>query len=432
MLESLSRLNYKLSCDPELQLPAMLTVEQTFEKKHLDDPAAGVRETFARLAPSLPPLSGKRIALTAGSRGIKNIVVILRALVAVLKEAGALPFIVPAMGSHGGATAEGQLAVLADYGITEESVGAPIVSSMDTELVGRLPDGLPVYCDKAAYAADYLVPVNRVKVHADFKAPVESGLCKMLAIGLGKHQGAKTLHHLGFSAMSQTFEAAAAVTLASGHVLFGLAILENGYSQTMRVEAVPVDGLIAREKELLLETKKAMAKLLLKGMDILIVDQIGKEISGAGMDPNVTGRPVTGNPGFDAPPIQVIAALDLSDHSNGNAIGMGMADVVTLRLAEKVDFSSTYTNSITATGLIGSRLPLVARDDRDAVLIAYCASHNVTPESVRVVHIKNTSALSVIEVSENMRSEVEANPTMRILSGPKRLEFDGRRLVSGL
>ncbi len=431
MFESLRRAEYKLGCDAALALPKMLTVEQSFEKRKVGDVPLAVRETFARLAPTLPDLAGKRVALTAGSRGVKNIVPILRTLAELFKEKGARPFVVPAMGSHGGATAAGQMRVLAEYGLTEDSVGVPFVASMEVALAGSTADGIPVYCDRAAFEADYLIPVGRVKPHPDFKAELESGLCKMLAIGLGKHEGAKTLHHQGFDRMSATIEQAARVLLASGKVLCGLAVLENGYSETMLIEAVRPELIVSREKELLALAKRALGGLRFDAIDILIVDVIGKEISGAGMDPNITGRPVTGQPGFTAPPIQNIAVLELSEHSHGNAVGVGMADVVTLRVAERIDFAATYTNSITAAGLLGSKLPLVARDDRDAILIAYSACHRVTPATVKIVHIKNTSAISIVEASENLREEIERNPALRVLSGPKPLEFEGGRLRSG-
>lgn len=423
MLLDRDRLDYKISYANALALPSMLPVEQIFESRRLDDVAGAVRQCVASLAPDLPHLAGKRVALTAGSRGIKNIIVILKTLAVCLKEMGAVPFVVPAMGSHGGATAEGQIAVVREYGITEDSVGMPIVSSMETVRIGRLDDGTPVFCDRNAFEVDYFIPVGRVKPHPDFKAALESGLCKMLAIGLGKHEGAKTLHHRGFDWMARTIEETARVFVESGRVLFGLAILENAHSQTMKIEAIRTSELIEREKELLVEAKAALGKLHLAAIDILIVDVIGKEISGAGMDPNITGRPVTGRPGFSAPLIQNIAVLNLSEHSNGNAVGVGMADVVTLRLAEKIDFSSMYTNSITAAGLMGSKLPLVACDDLDAVLIAYCACHRVTPETAKVVHIKNTSSISRIEVSENLREEIESNPATRIVGGGEQLTF---------
>jgi hypothetical protein len=415
--------DYRISCDRKLAFPSMLPVEQFFESRDVGPVEEAVRQSLADVSPFLPPLKGKRVALTAGSRGVKNIVTILGTLAAWLKERGAAPFVVPAMGSHGGATAEGQIAVLRGYGIVEDAIGMPVVSSMETVEIGRLDDGTPVFCDRNAFEADYLVPVGRIKPHPDFKAAVESGLCKMMAIGLGKHNGAKTLHRLGFERMSRTIEAAARVCIGSGRVPFGLAILENAYSRTMRMEAIPSDRIVDREKALLAEAKNAMPRLHFSAIDILIVDMAGKDISGAGMDPNITGRPVTGQPGFSAPPIQNIAVLDLSDHSNGNAVGIGMADVVTARLARKIDFGATYTNSITAAGLVGSRLPLVAKDDLDAVLVAYCACHRVTPETVRIVHIQNTSAISLVEASANMREEIESHPAMRVAGVPEPLEF---------
>jgi hypothetical protein len=274
------------------------------------------------------------------------------------------------MGSHGGATAAGQIEVLNGYGITETSVGAPIKSSMDVVEAGRFEDGTPLYTDRLAFEADAIVIANKIKPHADFKGRYESGLVKMLTIGLAKHKGAVALHDHGFAAFHEVLPKAAEILLDKLPILFGLAILENAFDELMHLEIIPKAQIMAREKELLEIAKRSIGRLLFDDIDVLIVDEIGKNISGEGMDPNVTGRPGSGLPGFPAPDIQKIVALDVTVESHGNGVGIGSADLSTRRCVEKIDLGAMYTNAFSANILNPAKLPMVLNNDHDALCVA--------------------------------------------------------------
>ena len=294
--------------------PRMVEVEQHFPRKHVLDIEQTIRFEMGKIDSST--FAGKRIAITAGSREIAGIVDILRGIGGLLTSWGAQPFIVPAMGSHGGATAAGQVQILEGVGVTEESIGMPILSSMETVEVSRFEDGTPLYCDRFAFEADGIVICNKIKPHADFKGDYESGLVKMLTIGLAKHKGATALHVHGFDRFHEVLPRGAGLMLGKLPVIFGVAILENAFHELMAVEIIPLEKILAREKELLVEAKQNIARLLLPAIDLLIIDEIGKNISGEGMDPNVTGRPGSGlTEGFEAPKIQKIVVLDITDVS---------------------------------------------------------------------------------------------------------------------
>jgi hypothetical protein len=401
---NLGRIDYKIA-DLTRNLPDMMRVRQKFDSGRIEDVHRKTRLAFESACPL--DMTGRRVAVTAGSRGIANILPITRCVVDVLISRGAKPFIVPAMGSHGGGSAEGQRNVLEHYGITEARVGAPIISSMETLKIGETPSGVAVYADKEAMAADHIVVVNRVKAHSDFKAEYESGICKMMMVGLGKHQGADAVHRAGSFTFGKLLPEAARVFIDTGKILCAVALVENANDETAAVEVLAPDEIIQREKELLVIAKKLQGRLMLDEIDILIVDEIGKDISGAGMDPNVTGRPPTGAPGFDgAPPIGKIIARSLTKNSGGNAIGMGMADIVTLNLAGDIDLAPTYLNALTAGVTSAGRLPMVANNDRDALTFAVMCLGGKTAESLKIVHIKNTLRLETIEVSANYAGQI--------------------------
>ena len=416
------KIPYVLETGAGPEFPRMFRVEQLFPRVRLDDVPAAATASMEALA--LPDLSGKRIAVAAGSRGIADIVPALRSVVAFLKKRGAEPFIVPAMGSHGGATAEGQLHILEGLGVTESSVGAPVRSSMEAALLGRTEDGIDVWCDTNAFESDGIVLCNRVKAHTDFKMSVESGLCKMMAVGLGKHKGATAIHGRGVARLGPSILSAATLFLERAPVLFSLAIVENAYEETMIVEAIPPERCIQREEELLREAKAAMGRLIPKDIDILVVEQIGKEISGAGMDPNISGRPMKGALGFEeiASP-EVVVVLGLTEHSAGNAIGIGLADIATLRAVRGLDFASTYTNGVTAGDIRGCAIPLLANDERDAIAIAVSGCAPKTAKECRIVQIRNTLELSSIVVSEAYFDELSGNANIRVLSSPEPMRF---------
>ena len=406
------------------QFPRMVAVEQHFPRKCVENIEHIIDEEMAKVAG--PALSGKKIAITAGSREIAGIVEILRALGSQLRGWGAQPFIVPAMGSHGGATAAGQIQILKGLGITEESVGMTIHSSMETVEVARFEDGTPLYCDRLAYEADGMVICNKIKPHADFKGDYESGLVKMLTIGLAKHTGATTLHVHGFDRFHEVLPRAARMMLSKLPILFGVAIIENAYHELMSVEIIEPEQILQKEKELLKIAKSNIARLLLPSIDLLIVDEIGKNISGEGMDPNVTGRPGSGlTEGFEAPEIQKIVILDVTDVSHGNGVGIGMADITTLPCVNKIDFNAMYTNAVTATILEPAKIPLVMNNDKEALALALRTCNRTTPPKARVVRIKNTMELSNILVSEACLPAVGTNPALSVSGRPQSLKFDG-------
>ena len=338
----------------------------------------------------------------------------------------------PAMGSHGGGDVEGQTAVLASYGITEDAMGVPIKSSLEVVELGRIVLDVPVYCDKLAHAADYVVVCNRVKPHTDYRATHESGLIKMLAIGLGKHAGATALHFHGFSKFAELVPAAGKVILENTNILFGVALVENAEEDLRHVELVAPGAFFTRDAELLQDATLGIPRLLFDVIDVLIIDQIGKDISGAGLDPNVTGRTASGEPGFDnGPPIGRIVVRDLTEKTEGNATGIGVADVITQRVVGKMDWTKVYVNIVTAGVLDGGKLPIVADSDRDAIGIAIRGCPGIVSDQARIVRIKNTLELTTVWASEGLLAGVESNPKQEILSESFELTFDDNGALAG-
>ncbi len=418
----LGRIEVKFEGGFSCELPPLLPIDQHFERARV----ANISEAISKQISKIPTseITGKSIAITVGSRGIAGLVRIVAALVGELRDKGGHPFIVPAMGSHGGATTEGQVRVLASYGITEASTGAPIRASMDVVEVAQLEDGTPLFIDRIAAEADCIVLANKIKPHADFKAAYESGLVKMLCIGLGKHKGAVTLHRYGFEQFHRILPEAAKLLLNRLNILFGVAILENAFDDLMRIEIISANRILTREKELLNIAKRSIGRLIMREIDILIVDEIGKNISGEGMDPNVTGRPGSGLSGFDAPDIQKIVVLDITPQSHGNGVGIGIADVSTRRCVGKIDLGAMYTNAIAATVLKPAKLPVILNNDRDAICVAMKTCNMVTPESVRIVRIRNTLQLHRIWVSPAMLDVVSKNRALSIAGEPVPMQFD--------
>jgi len=411
-------------------LPRFVSVGQRFSTEALDSIDAVVATEFKKFADV--DLSGKSVAIGVGSRGIKQLAPVVRAVIHELKGAGAEPFIIPAMGSHGGGAAEGQTAVLASYGITEAAMGVPIKSSLDVVELARIEKDVPVYCDKFAHEADYIVMCNRVKPHTDFRATHESGLIKMLAIGMAKHAGATAIHFHGFAHFSTLLPAAAKAFLDNAKVLFGVALLENSNEDLRHVELVAPTDFFTRDAALLENAKAAIPRLLFDNIDVLIIDQIGKDISGAGLDPNVTGRTPSGEAGFDSgPPIGRIVIRDLTDVTEGNATGLGVADVTTQRLVGKVNWTKVYVNIVTAGVLEGAKLPIVADTDRDAIGIAIRGCPGVNTDTARIVRIKNTLEITTVWASEALIAGVEAHPDQEILSDPFNIAFDGAGALTG-
>lgn len=405
----------------ETSLPPLYRVRQRWATRPLTDIPGTVRARLETLGLRTRMTPGQPIAVTAGSRGIRDIVPITRAAVAWLREAGAAPFIVPAMGSHGGATAAGQVKLLAALGITEEQIGCPIRSSMEVVQVGSIADGTPVFMDRLAYEAEGVLVINRVKAHTSFDGAIESGLAKMCTVGLGKRQGAETMHRTAVYGLKHQLVPMARVMLATGKILGGLAILEDAREQTAELAALPPEEIGgAGEARLLVRSKELMARLPFHQIDVLVVDELGKNISGTGMDTNVIGRlPIPGAPPMATPVINVIVVLDLTEATQGNANGMGLADITTARFASKVDFHATYVNVLTAglVGLCKGGLPITLPTGHAAVATAVKVCGRADPAEARLVRIKNTLLLEELLVSPAMLSEVAANPDLELI-GP--------------
>ena len=401
----------------------MAAVLQRFDDAHISDVEKAVREQLTRPEIAARVHSGMRIAIGAGSRGIANIGITVRTTVQALRELGAKPFVFPAMGSHGGATAEGQQAVLAGYGITEEDVGAPIRATMDTILIGEMKDGTPVHMDRYAHEADGVVLINRIKPHTSYRGPIESGVVKMIVIGMGKIQGATHMHAHGMDLFPELLPRVAAFLMERTSILFGIGVVENAYDRTAIVEALLPDALVEREVELQTKAKSLMGRLYFSDIDILLIDRMGKEISGAGFDPNITGRNHRGVTGFDDPKVQKIVVLDLTKMTNGNATGLGLADVITRKLYDAIDYPSTYGNVITSAYLDGALIPIAMPTDQQAVQLAIKTLVRVKQGQARIVRIRDTLSIDKISVSEPMLTEVKQHPDMSIIGEPAPFDF---------
>ena len=401
--------------------PRMMLVRQEFPSAPPLDIPATVRREMAKVRPR------GRVAVAVGSRGIANLDRIVAAVLETLKTAGADPFIVPAMGSHGGATAEGQRALIAEYGITEERMGVPIRASMETEEIGVSEDGVPVRFSREALRADGIVVVNRVKPHTDFAGRITSGIMKMIAIGLGKEAGANAIHSATLRVgHERAIRGAARVALSKAPFLCGLAILENQRHETARLEVLRPAEIEAREEELHAEAHRLMPKIPVDDIDLLVVDWIGKNISGAGMDPNVTGRglPEFFTPPADCPKIRRLFVRDLTPESHGNGTGTGVADFATTRLVRAIDLKTTYTNALTAISIVFAKIPIHFDTDREAIAQALRTATDADPRRTRVVRIKDTLNLLKLEVSEAYSDAVAARKDLTVLRGPAEMVFD--------
>src|SRR5262245_27348923 len=406
-----------------MALPRMIRVRQTFPRPRVADIPRAVVTTLGEAALRIRP--GDTVAVGAGSRGIANIDTIVGATVRWLKDLGARPFVFPAMGSHGGGTADGQISVLEHYGITEATMGCPVRATMDVVQVGEAL-GLPVWLDAYAAEANWIGNVNRVKPHTDFKGSIESGLFKMMTIGLGKWHGATQYHRMNVNHGYETvITAVGREMLDKARIGFGLGIVENGYDETAKVEAFAAADLEAGERRLLKEAREWMARLPFSPIDVLVVEEIGKNISGSGMDTNVIGRPSNPHEPFPADPkILWIAALDLTEDSGGNATGVGNADFTTRRLADKIDRKVTAMNSRTACAPNGAKLPLVFESDREAVENALNCIGLTPPERARVIRIRSTLVLGEIECSEALLPEIAKRPDLTVIGEGRPLGFD--------
>lgn len=404
-------------------LPKMVTVRQLLDHSHIDpaDLPELVRTELEPMRGRIRP--GMSVAITCGSRGVCSIAVITRAIVDFVKSCGGQPFVFPAMGSHGGATAEGQREILRGYGVTEETMDCPIRATMEVVQVGETEEGMPVFVDRYAYEADGIILCGRVKAHTAFRGPYESGILKMSVIGLGKQHGAEHVHQDGFSDLGRLLPMIARVVFDKTNILGAVAVAENAFDQTCIVEGLLKEEIFEKEPDILRRSKERLGRIFFDDIDVLVVDRLGKDISGDGMDPNITGR-------FAVPymesekKVQHIAVLDLTEETHGNCNGLGLADVTTRRLVEKIDVDCTYPNVVTSTVLCTPKIPLFAHSDRACIQIALKTCNYIDRENPRIVHIKDTMRLEEIEISQAMLEEARANEHIQILGEPHDWPFD--------
>ena len=404
--------------DLERPLPPMYWVRQQFNSEELTDVVGAVKEQLARPEVAGLVKPGARIAVAVGSRGIRDLFPVVHTTIECLKALGAKPFIVSAMGSHGGGTEEGQREVLTGYGITEENLGVPVVTTVDTVLLGHAANGRPIWFDRAAFEADLIVPINRVKLHTDFVGPLQSGLCKMLVIGLGHHKGCTAIHKADFSYFGDTLREATRLILSRAKVGFGVAIMENAYDQTLLVEAVPAEKMLEREAELVMLSRKNMPILMIPDIDVLVVEQIGKDISGNGYDPNILGKSfLLKEFVLPVPKIGRMVVLDVSPASHGSAVGIGIFDVTTRKLFDQLNMEAMYANDIALGCLDDCKIPLVAADEEEAIRVAVKVLQDNDPEKLKIVRIRDTLHMEEIQVSEDLLDVVKADPRLELL-GP--------------
>ncbi len=414
-----------------MNYPEMYHIRQIFDVPKVENVEEKLSQELEAIQVSSLIKPGARIAITAGSRGVANIDRVLRYLVHVLKENLAKPFLIPTMGSHGGGTAEGQLEILKSLNITEESVGAPIVSSMEVVEIGKSCFGFPVLVDKNAAEADGIIVVNRVKPHTEFEGPIESGLMKMMAIGIGKHKGCIQVHKQTVTyGYREVIPEIGRVILEKLPVLFGVALVENVYDETAIIKAVPRSQFLVEEKKLLGRAKTLMARLPFDNIHVLIVDKMGKNISGTGMDTNVIGRIMfIGEKEPEKPKITRIVVLDLAEESHGNAIGIGLADYTTQRLVGKIDLEATATNSIAGMTPEKGRIPIALKTDKEAVEVALNTIGAIDPTEARVVHIKNTLEIAELDISEALLEEVKGKENLKVKKELGAIFFDSQENI---
>lgn len=385
-----------------IRLPRMVSITQHFPDDRVDDVFTCTYEKL-RQEPAARLRAGASVAVLVGSRGICSLAEVVKATVDHLLEQGTRPYIVPSMGSHGGGRAEEQRRIIEGYGVTEEAMGVPIRSNMETVVIGQTKEGIPVHIDYEASRADYIVPIVRIKAHTDFDGPIESGYCKMLAIGLGKHNGCARVHREGLQNFAQVIPSVASVVLERHHVPFGVAVIENAHEHVHSIHVTPGAKFLEQEPELLALSKRLMPRLCFPHIDVLVVEQIGKDITGAGMDPNITGRSATGvSPYFTGPTITNIVALSLTEGTHHNASGVGSADFITRKLFDDIDLAATYTNCIAAGALRFCKIPAVLDNEEEALRAAIHTCPRVDPDHVKMVRIQDTLHLVDIQVSESL------------------------------
>jgi len=419
-IETLSALSTRYS------IPRMARVRQIFPDDCIKDIPYEMLKEFSRpeVAIQLKKIQpGDSVAITCGSRGIANMALVIKQVVALVFLKGGKPFVFPAMGSHGGANAEGQAQLIAEYGVTEEDLGCPIRSSMEVTYIGDTMDGRPTYIDRNAAEANHIIVINRIKAHTAFRGPYESGLMKMMVIGMGKQVGAETCHDLGFGEMAKNLPIFGNSIINHAPILLGIGLVENAYDETCKIAVLTPQEIPKREPELLEYAKSRMGRILFPCIDVLIVDRIGKNISGDGMDPNITGRFPTpyGAGMLDA---QRVAVLDLTEETHGNCFGVGMADVTTQRLLERSNLEIMYINALTSTLLPATKIPMLAKNHVEAIGACIKTCNKIDRNNPKIVRIQDTLHLGEILISEALLQEAEESPYIEIIEDCKPMMFN--------
>lgn len=405
----------------EVQIPKMVKIRQIYDSQRIEDIAAEVKHQMEKVE-NRDNYEGKHICVTVGSRGIPYIDVIVKTICDTLKEWGAKPFIIPSMGSHGGATSEGQLEMLAGYNITEETMGVPIKSSMEVVQYDEL-NGIPLYCDKYAYESDGIVIFNKVKPHTDFRGAHESGLAKMIAIGIAKHKGAAMFHSFGFHRFAELIPPVAEKFLDKCPFAFGIGVVQNAYDDICEIAVCNKNDFMETDARLLVSAKEKIAKFLFDHIDLLIIDEIGKNLSGNGHDPNVTGRNLqdTFKGTLD---LKKLFIRGITPEAHHNGAGLGSADVTTRKCLNDIDWEVTWTNALTTGIMTAVRIPFYTNTEKDAIKTCLKTLYSTDPLKARIVHIKNTQSMYNIEVSEALYEDIKNLPGIEFVSGPFSIEFD--------
>jgi Lactate racemase N-terminal domain len=405
--------------------PKLVKIRQKFNNDKIENIADEItRElNLEHIKKTIQP--GAKIAIAVGSRGIANLKEVVKNVVRIVREQGGEPFLVPAMGSHGGATSEGQKQILLDYGLSPDEIGAPIHSSMEVVQIGTVGDNIPVYFDQIASEADAIIVINRIKPHTNFKSDIESGIIKMLTVGLGKQKGASVIHSHGIYGLKNLIPEMGKLVIEKMPIAFGLALVENAYDELTLIKAIPAEDLIEVEKELLIKAKSLMPSLPLNEIDILLVDEMGKNISGTGMDPNIIGRIyVRGQEEPKHPDIKYIGVFDLTPESHGNAIGIGYADLTTQQLVDKIDLDYTYMNTITSVFPALAKIPITLQTERELVDVSIQFLQTVQMDDLLIVRIHNTLSLDELEVSEALWERIKDNPRFELIGTPSEMKFN--------
>ena len=407
----------------DIEIPKFVSIRQQFDATKIENIKEVIDAKFQQDNIKDIIKEGQTIGVTVGSRGLDNLRDIVKYVCDNIKAKGATPVIIPSMGSHGNAVAEGQADFVRGLGVTEEYVGAEIKAGMDVVQLGTTELGLPVYYDIIASELDGVIVMGRVKAHTDIECDIESGLHKMIAVGLGNHIGAQAVHARGLDKAGPRIKSIARHALKHSNIIFGIALLENAYDETSQIEFIPTDEIADAESALLKKSKENLPRFLFNDIDVLIVDELGKNISGDGMDPNVIGRGVIGPKNKDIR-INKIVALDTTKESGSNAYGVGLSDITTKRIFNKLQTEAMYTNAITAISINGARIPIAMDSDKLAIQLGIRTACCDEPSKIRIVRIKDTLSLKELYVSEALLEDIKRNDNIEIISELKDFEFD--------